>query len=98
MSCVNCPSIWRSHIENITFSDPDDKRISIIRCSYRDLQQHIYEAHQSACALCEDLFCYHLGKMIFLEAAKEDFTVVKVNLASNLMVLREHIREAHGGC
>ena len=73
-----------------------------LKCSYQNLQQHIYEAHQwddgVVCALCENLFCYHLGKMMLLEATKGDISDVKIALGSSFMTLREHIREAHGGC
>jgi len=84
-------------------SDPDqDKGISNLKRSYRDLRQHIQEAHQwhygAACALCENLFCYHSGKIMFLEVAKGDFAGVKFDLGSSFMVLREHIQEAYGGC
>jgi len=83
-------------------SDLEDKGISNLKRSYRQLQQHIHEAHQwhygTACALCENLLCYHLGKMMHLEAVKGDFTDVKVDLGNSFMTLREHIQEAHGGC
>jgi len=84
------------------FSDPEDKRTSNLKRSYQDLEKHIHEAHQwhyrAACAVCENLFCYHLGKMMLLEAAKGDITDVKIDLGSSFTSLREHIQEAHGGC
>jgi len=102
VACVNCPSIWRSHLESITFSDLENKGISDLQRTYRDLQQHIHVAHLwhhgAACALCENMFCYHLGKMMQLEIATGDFADVKINLGSSFMTLREHIQEAHGGC
>ena len=102
LPCVNCPSIWCFHFESISLSDSEGKGISNLRRSYRDLRQHIHEAHHShygaACALCENLFCYHLGKMMLLEVAKIDFADVKVDLGSSFMTLRQHIQEAHGGC
>jgi len=102
LPCANCPSIWCFHLESITFSDLGDKRISNIKRSYQDLRQHIHEAHQwhyeSGCALCEHLFCYHLGKIMLLEATKGDLTDVNIDLGNSFMTLRQHIQEAHGGC
>jgi len=99
--CANCPSIWCFHLESITLSDPEGRGISNLRRSYRDLRQHIHEAHQghygSACAMCEDLFCFLLGNMVLLEAAG-DFADIKVDLGGSFITLRQHIREAHGGC
>ena len=82
------------------FSHPGAKGVSALKRGYQLLQQHIHEAHHSgaSCALCESLIYLHLGEMILLEAAKEDFTDVKINLWSSLMTLRDHIQEAHGGC
>jgi len=98
--CAKCPSIWCFHLESITFSDPEDGRNNLRR-SYRDLRQHIHEAHQrhygSPCALCENLFCYHLGKIMLLVAAKVDTTGVMIDLGNSFMILREHVQEAHGG-
>ena len=97
-----CPSVWCFHFESITLSDPEGKGINNLRRSYEDLRQHIHAVHhfhyKAACALCENLFCYHLGKMMLLEVAKVDFVSVKVDLGSSFMTLRQHIREAHGGC
>ena len=102
MPCAKCPSIWCFHLESITLSGPEGKGINNLRRSYENLRQHIHEAHQlhygASCTLCENLFCYHLGKMIHLEVAKVDFADVKVNLGSSFMTLRQHIQEAHGGC
>ncbi|KAF8453220.1 hypothetical protein BGX38DRAFT_1178573 [Terfezia claveryi] len=102
VACVTCPSIWRSHFESITFSHSEDKGMCNIRRSYQLLQQHVHAAHPwqygYACALCENLFCFHLGKMMLLEAAKGDFTDVKIDLGNSFMTLRQHIEEAHGGC
>ena len=102
MTCVNCPSIWRSHLQSITFSDLENKGISDLKRSYQNLQQHIHERHLwyygAGCALCENLFCYHLGKMLLLEAAAGNFTAVKIDLGNSFMTLREHIQGAHGGC
>jgi len=102
MACVNCPSIWCFHLESIMFSDPEDKGISNLKRSYRDLRQHIHEAHQwhygASCALCENLFCYHLDKMIHLEVATGDLPEVKTDLRNSFKALRDHIKEAHGGC
>jgi len=47
---------------------------------------------------CEDLFCYHLGKIMLLAAAKGDFADVKIDLGNSFMTLRQHTQEAHGGC
>ena len=100
--CAHCPSIWGFHFESIMLSDPEGKGIDNIRRSYRDLRQHIREVHQwhygAACALCEDLFYYHLGKMVLLEVTKVDLASVKIDLGSSFMMLRQHIQEAHGGC
>jgi len=102
MTCVNCPSIWCFHLESIMFSGPEGKGISNLKRSYRDLRQHIHEAHQwhygAACALCENLFCYHSDKVVLLEVAKGDLSEVKSNLRSSFQVLRDHIQEAHSGC
>lgn len=99
--CASCPSIWCFHLESIMFSDPEDKGVSNLKRSYRDLRQHIHEVHQwhygATCAMCENMFC-HLGKMIQLEAAKTDFKSVKIDLGSSFMTLRKHIQEAHSGC
>jgi len=83
-------------------SDPEDKGVCNLKRSYRDLRQHIHEAHQwhygAACAMCENLFCYHLEIMMLLEVAKEDLSKVKIDLRSSFKALREHVQEAHGGC
>ena len=84
------------------FSELEDKGISDLKHTYRYLQQHIYEAHQwhygVPCASCENLFCYHLEKMMLLEVAKGDLSEVKIDLQSSFTALRRHIKEAHGGC
>jgi len=84
------------------FSDPEDKGISDLKRSYRDLRQHIRGSHRCehgvACALCGNLFCYHLEKMMLLEVAKGDLFEVKIDLQSSFTALRDHIKEAHGGC
>ena len=84
------------------FSDPEDKGMSDLKHSYRDLQQHIHEAHRLeygvSCAMCENLFCYHLDKMMLLVVAKGDLCEVKIDLQSSYKALRVHIKEAHGGC
>jgi len=102
VACVNCPTIWRSHLESIMLSDPEDKGMSSLKRSYRHLQQHIYEAHQwhygASCAWCENLVCYHLGKMMLLEVAEGNFAHARIDLGNSFMMLREHIQEAHGGC
>ena len=102
VACVSCPSLWYFHLESITLCDREDNGIRDLKRSYRDLRQHIQEAHQwhygATCALCEDLFCYHLGKMMLLEVAEGDFASVKISLGSSFMTLRQHIQEAHGGC
>lgn len=83
-------------------SDPQDKGIRNIKRSYRDLRQHIREAHWwqygTACTLCEDLFCYHGGKLMLLEVAEKEFARLKIDLGQSFMILRGHIKEAHGGC
>ena len=81
------------------FSDLEDKGMGDLKRSYRHLQQHIHDAHHygTSCALCQSLLCCHLGKMMLLEAAKEDFTDIKIGLGSSFMTLREHIQEALGG-
>ena len=84
------------------FSGSEGKGISNLKRSYRDLRQHVHEAHQwhygATCALCENLFCYHLDKIMHLEFAKGDLCEVKTDLRSSFKVLRDHIQEAHGGC
>ena len=83
-------------------SDPEDKGIGNLKRSYRDLRQHIHEVHQwyygASCVLCENMFCYHLEKMMLLEVAKGDLCDVKVDLQGSFTALRDHIKEAHGGC
>ena len=100
--CVNCPAIWCFHLESIMLSDQQDKGIRNIKRSYRDLRQHIHEAHSwqygNVCTLCEDLFCYHGGKLMLLEATEGDFAGMKIDLGASFMTLRDHIKEAHGGC
>jgi len=102
VACVSCPSIWRSHIESIVFSNLEDKGISNLKYNYRDLQQHIHEAHRLeygvACALCENLFCYHLETMMLLEGANGDLSKARIDLRSSCKALRDHIKETHGGC
>jgi len=84
------------------FSDLEDKGISELKGSYRDLRQHIREAHRCehgvACASCGNLFCYHLEKIILLEVAKGDLSEVKIDLQGSFTALRDHIKEVHGGC
>ncbi|KAF8453221.1 hypothetical protein BGX38DRAFT_1268791 [Terfezia claveryi] len=91
VACANCPSIWRSHLQSITFSVLEDKGISDLKRSYRHFQEHIHEAHHYGvgCALCENLFYHHLGKMILLEAAEGGFTNAKGR--------RESVSEREGG-
>ena len=83
------------------FSDLEDKGISNLKRSYRDLRQHIIEAHGweygVACFSCGNLFCYHLEKMVLLEVTKGDLCEVKIGLQSSFNALRDHIKEAHGG-
>jgi len=102
VACAKCPSIWLAHFESIIFINLEDEGISSLRRSYRDVQQHIYTAHQwhygVGCALCENLLFYHLGKMMLLEVAEGDFAHVKIELGNSFMTLRQHIQEAHGGC
>ena len=75
--------------------------MSSLKHSYRDLQQHIYKAHKweygVSCIACENLFCYHLDKVMLLEVAKGDLCEVKIDLRNSCKALRDHIREAHGG-
>ena len=82
-------------------SDPQDKGMHNIKRSYRDLRQHIHEAHSrqygAACTWCEDLFYFHGGKVMLLEAAEGDFAGLKIDLGQSLVTLRNHIMEAHGG-
>ncbi|KAF8427034.1 hypothetical protein EV426DRAFT_429882 [Tirmania nivea] len=102
LPCVNCPSTWCFHLESIMLSDPQDKGIHNIKRSYRDLRQHIQESHLwqygTACTLCEDLFCNHGGILILLETAEGDFAGLKIDLRRSFMILRDHIKDAHGGC
>ena len=102
VACVNCPSIWCYHLESIMFNDPEDKGVCNLKRSYRELRQHVNEAHQwhygTTCALCENLFCYHLETIMLLELPNGDLSNVKIDLRSSFKALREHIQEAHGGC
>jgi len=81
----------------------DDRRLSTLMRSYKDLRQHIHEAHllasRTVCSLCEDLFCYHLAQLTLLEGGVGPGFVqdLKVDLGRSSMTLRTHIREAHGG-
>jgi len=83
-------------------SDPQDKGIYNIKRSYRGLRQHIHEAHLwqygTVCTLCEDLFCYHGGKLLLLEVEEGGFAGLKLDLGRSFMTLREHVQESHGGC
>jgi len=81
------------------FSGLEDKGLSNLKRSYQHLQQHIHEAHHygAGCALCEDLFCYHLEGMMLIEITKGDLCEVKVNLQCSFTALRDHIKETHGG-
>jgi len=85
------------------YSDLEYKGLSNLKRSYRQLEQHIHMAHQphyegAACASCENLFCYHLEKMMLLETTKGDLCEVKIDLQRSFTALRDHIKEAHGGC
>jgi len=84
------------------FSDLGDKGVSNLKCNYGDLQQHIHEAHRweygVACTLCEHLFCYHVETMMLLEGTDGDLSRVRIDLRSSCKALRDHIKEAHGGC
>jgi len=102
VACVKCPSAWRSHLEGIMLSHLENKGISDLRCNYRDLRQHIDEAHRweygVACVSCENFFCYHLETMMLLEGASGDLSKVRIDLRSSCKALRDHIKETHGGC
>jgi hypothetical protein len=102
VTCVNCLSIWRAHLECIMFSDPEDKRMTDLKRSYRGLQEHIDEAHRweygIACAACENLLGNHLDKVMLLEVAKGDLCEIKIDMRGSCAALRDHIKEAHGGC
>ena len=102
--CAQCPSIWCFHFESIILLDPgqgDDAGISTLMRSYRSLRHHINEAHlrgsRVACALCEDLFCYHLANLALLEGGMGEVQSLRLDLGNSFMTLRTHIREAHGG-
>jgi len=81
--------------------DLDDRGMSNLMRSYKDLRQHVHEAHLPAsralCSLCEDLFCYHLAKLTLLEGGVEEVQGLKVDLGRSFITLRTHIREAHYG-
>ncbi|KAF8427039.1 hypothetical protein EV426DRAFT_707292 [Tirmania nivea] len=105
-SCAQCPSLWYFHLEGMMFFIPgqmdfDDGGMSTLMRSYKYLHQHVHEAHLLAsgavCTLCEDLFCYHLAKLMLLEGGIAEVQGLRLDLGSSLMTLRAHIREAHGG-
>ncbi|KAF8427037.1 hypothetical protein EV426DRAFT_686660 [Tirmania nivea] len=105
-SCAQCPSIWCFHLESIMLlvpgqKDLDDQGMSTLMRSYKNLRQHIHDAHLSAsravCSLCEDLFCYHLANLTLLEGGMVEVSGLKLDLGRSFMTLRTHIREAHGG-
>jgi len=81
--------------------DLDHRGMSTLMRSYKGLRQHIQEAHlpapRAVCSLCEDLFCYHLAKLILLEGGVGEIQGLKFDLGRSFMNLRTHIREAHGG-
>jgi len=103
-SCAQCSSLWCFHFESIMFLDRgqrDDTGVSTLVRSYKTLRHHIHEAHlwesSAICALCEDLFCYHLAKLMLLEAGMGEIHGLKLDLGRSFMTLRTHIGEAHGG-
>jgi len=86
------------------FLDPgqaDQRGMSNLMGSYKNLRHHIHEAHlwksRDICALCEDLFCCHLGKLMLLGVNMGEVPDLKIDLGRSFMTLRNHIREAHGG-
>jgi len=84
--------------------DPGQKEgvgISTLMRSYKNLRHHIHETHLwesgASCALCEDLFCYHLAKLMLLEGGMGAVQGLKFDLGRSFMTLRTHIREVHNG-
>jgi len=79
----------------------DDWGMCTLMRSYKDLRQHVREVHllgsRVVYPLCEDLFCYHLAKLILLEGGMGEVQNLKLDLGRSFMTLRTHIREAHGG-
>ena len=105
-SCGQCPSIWYSHLESMMFlvpgrKDLDERGRSPLLRSYKDLYQHVHEAHllpsRVSCSLCEDLFFYYLAKLMLLEEGMTEVQGLKLDLGRRFMTLRTHIRDAHGG-
>lgn len=82
-------------------NDLDDKGMSTLMRSYKDLHQHVQEAHflgsRAVCSLCDNLFCYHLAKLALLEGEMGEVQSLKLDLGRSFMTLRTHIQEAHGG-
>ena len=76
----------------------DDMGMSTLMRSYKDLHQHVHEAHLFAvCPVCEDIFCYHLSKLMLLEGGMGEAQSLKLDLGRSFMMLKTHIQEAHGG-
>ena len=77
----------------------DDTGVSTLIRSYITLRHHIHEMHiwdaRATCALCEDLFCYHLAKLMLLDGGLGEVQGLKLDLGRSFMTLRTHMEQAH---
>jgi len=69
--------------------------------SYEDLRLHIHEhtfSSRETCSLCENLFYHHTLQLpLLFEVKAGEVGQVWLGLGNNLMNLRKHVEEAHGG-
>ena len=102
--CDRCSGFWCTHSECIFRASVEGSgqgiRAQLLR-SYNNLRLHIHEhtfGSRHTCSLCEDLFYQHTLQLPLLFQVKADEVgQVWLGLGNNLMNLRKHVEEAHGG-
>ena len=102
--CDRCSGFWCTHSECIFRASIEGAdhgiRVQLLR-SYNNLRLHIHEhtfGSREACRLCEDLFYHHTLQLpLLFEAKAGEVGQVWLGLGNNLMSLRNHVEEAHGG-
>ncbi|KAF8427022.1 hypothetical protein EV426DRAFT_572377 [Tirmania nivea] len=102
--CDKCSGFWCMHSECIfraSVKGADQGiRTQLLR-SYENLRLHIHEhtfGARETCSLCEDLFYHHTLQLpLLFEVKADEVGQVWLRLGNNLMNLRKHVEEAHGG-
>lgn len=102
--CDRCSRLWCTHSECIFRASVEgagqEIRTQLLR-SYNNLRLHIHEhtfGSCETCSLCEDLFYHHTLQLpLLFEVKAGEVGQVWLGLGKNLMSLRKHVEEAHGG-